>query len=190
MTNFNKNKKSFSVNNTTRINNFLQSKLPPNNTVRYTNINFENEPSFLMTALPFSHKDKKDYFIDSGYPLFNMKQRNYEISQNRIFMPIEAKRVNFKLKGYNVHKDRLVREIKTAEMLPLLKNRTYHQMRDFFDIKIPINKEIEKRHRKDLYTYALTGKKNEKKIMSLIASGKTELMNYLSLFKLKQILGS
>jgi hypothetical protein len=189
-TNFNKNKKSFSVNNSARTNNFLKSKLPPSNTVRYTNLNFENKPSFLMTALPFSHQNKKDYYIDSGYPLFNMKQRNLEISQNRIFTPVEAKKVNFKLKGYNLHKDRIAREIRTAEMLPLLKNRTYHQMRDFFDIKIPINKEIEKRHRKDLYTYALTGKKNEKKIMSLIASGKTELMNYLSLFKLKQILGS
>ena len=143
-----------------------------------------------MTALPFSHQHKKDYHIDSGYPLFNMKQRNLEISQNRIFMPVEAKKVNFKLKGYNLQKDRLARELRTAEMLPLLKNRTYHQMRDFFDIKIPINKEIEKRHRKDLHTYEITKKKNEKKIMSLIASGKTELMNYLSLFKLKQILGS
>ena len=189
-TNFNKNKKSFSVNNSARTNNFFNSKLPPNNTVRYNNLNFENKPSFLMTALPFSHQHKKDYHIDSGYPLFNMKQRNLEISQNRIFMPVEAKKVNFKLKGYNLQKDRLARELRTAEMLPLLKNRTYHQMRDFFDIKIPINKEIEKRHRKDLHTYALTGKKNEKKIMSLIASGKTELMNYLSLFKLKQILGS
>ena len=112
-----------------------------------------------MTALPFSARDKKDYFIDSGYPIFNIRQRNYEIAQNRLFMPMEAKKVSFRLKGYNVHKDRLVREIRTAEMLPLLKNRTYHQMRDFFDIKIPINKEIEKQHRKDLYTYALTGKK-------------------------------
>ena len=58
-------------------------------------------------------------------------------------------------------------------------------MRDFFDIKIPINKEIEKQHRNDLYTYALTGKKNERKLMSLITHGKTELINYLSLYKLK-----
>ena len=187
-TNFNK--KSFSVNSTARSNNFLKSKLPPNSTVGYSTSHFQNKPSFLMTALPFSARDKKDYFIDSGYPIFNIRQRNYEIAQNRLFMPMEAKKVSFRLKGYNVHKDRLVREIRTAEMLPLLKNRTYHQMRDFFDIKIPINKEIEKQHRKDLYTYALTGKKNERKLMSLIAHGKTELMNYLSLFKLKQILGN
>lgn len=183
-------KKSFSLNNTIKSNNFLQSKIPPNNTVRYTVLSNQVKPSFLMTALPFSARDKKDYFIDSGYPLFNIKQRNFEISQNKIFIPVEAKKVNFKLKGYNVYKDRLAREIRTAEMLPLLKNRTFHQMRDFFDIKIPANKEIEKKHRKDLHTYSLTGKKNERKLISLIAHGKKELMNYLSLFKLKQILGS
>ena len=187
-TNFNK--KSFSVNSTGRSNNFLKSKLPPNNTIGYSNAKIQNnQNNFLMTALPYSTTNKKDYFIDS-YPISNIRKRNYEISQNRIFIPVEAQKVSFKLKGHNVQKDKLVREIQTAEMLPLLKNRTYHQMRDFFDIKIPINKEIEKRHRKDLYTYALTGKKNEKKLMSLIAHGKTEIMNYLSLFKLKQILGN
>ena len=186
VTNFNK--KSFSMNSTARTNNFLKSKLP-NNTVGYTNTKIQNNPTFLMTALPFSTKNKKDYFIDS-YPIFNIKQRNHEIWQNKLFSPIEAQKVSLKLNGYNVQKDKLVREIRTAEMLPLLKNRTFHQMRDFFDIKIPINKEIEKRHRKDLYSYALTGKKNERKLMSLIAHGKTEIMNYLSLFKLKQIVGN
>ena len=186
VTNFNK--KSFNMNSTARTNNFLKSKLP-NNTVGYTNTKIQNNPTFLMTALPFSTKNKKDYFIDS-YPIYNIKQRNKEIWQNRLFTPIEAQKVSLKLKGYNVQKDKLVREIRTAEMLPLLKNRTFHQMRDFFDIKIPINKEIEKRHRKDLYSYALTGRKNERKLMSLIAHGKTEIMNYLSLFKLKQIVGN
>ena len=184
------NKKSFSINNTARSNNFFKSKLPPNNTVGYSNFNIQNKPSFLVTALNYTTRNKKDYFYDSGYPILNIKQRNEEIAQNKIFVPVEAKKINFKLKGYNVHKDRIAREIRTAEMLPLLKNRTYHQMRDFFDIKIPINKEIEKRHRKDLNNYSLKGKHNEKKLMSLIAHGKTEMMNYLSLFKLKQILGS
>ena len=183
------NKKSFSMNSTTRTNNFIKPKFPPNNTVRYSNSKTQNNPTFLMTALPFSNVNKKDCFIDS-YPIVNIKKRNNEIWQKRIFTPVEAQKVSLKLKGYNVQNDKLVREIRTAEMLPLLKNRTFHQMRDFFDIKIPINKEIEKRHRKDLYSYALTGKKNEKKLMSLIAHGKTEIMNYLSLFKLKQIVGN
>ncbi len=181
-------KKSFSINNNTvKSNNFFNLKSPPNNTVAYSNFH-QNSPSFLMTALPFSIKDKKDYYLDS-YPIFNIRKRNFEISQKKLFIPVEAQKVNFKLKGINKYKDKLVREIRTAEMLPFLKNRTYHQMRDFFDIKIPISKEIEKKHRKDLNMYSLTGKKNEHKLLGLIASGKTEIMNYLSLFKLKQILG-
>ena len=102
-----------------------------------------------MTALPFSTKNKKDFSVDSN-PIFNIRKRNLEISQKKLFIPVEAQKVNFKLKGFNMHKQKLVREIQTAEMLPFLKNRTYHQMRDFFDIKIPISKEIEKKHRKDL----------------------------------------
>ena len=61
---------------------------------------------------------------------------------------------------------------------------------EIFDIKIPINKEIEKRHRKDINNYSLTGKKNEKKLMSFIAHGKTEIMNYLSLFINGMIIGN
>ena len=189
-TTINFNKKSFSVNTTARSNNFLKSKLPPNNTVRFSNSKILNKQNFLMTSLPFSAKIKRDYLIDSNYPIKNIRKRNEEIAKKKIFNPIEAQKISFKLKGFNVYKDRLAREIRTAEMLPLLKNRTYHQMRDFFDIKIPLNKEIEKRHRKELNNYSLTGKKNEKKLMTLIAHGKTEIMNYLSLFKLKQVLGS
>ncbi len=184
---FNK-KKSFSINNTVKSNNFFNSKLPPNNTVIYSPPKQKN-PSFLMTALPFSTKNKKDFSVDS-YPIFNIRKRNLEIAKKKVFIPVEAQKVNFKLKGFNMYKDKLVREIRTAEMLPFLKNRTYHQMRDFFDITVPINKEIEKKHRKDINVYSLTGKKNEQKLMGLIARGRTEIMNYLSLFKLKQVLGS
>ena len=100
---------------------------------------------------------------------------------------MEAKKVDLQFDGLNKYKDKIYREIKTAEMLPFLKNRTYHQMREFFDIKIPLNRDIEKRHRKDINAYALTGKKNEKKLMNIIAKGNGEIMNFLTLFKMKQI---
>ena len=193
-TDINFHKKSISVNCSPKTDNFFNSKLPASQTVKYSQASapkVENKQTFLMTALPFSlNRKKNDYFIESGYPLYNMKERNNEIARRKIFTPVEAQKVNIKLKGFNVHKDKIFRELGKAEMLPLLKNKTYHQMREFFDIKIPINKEIEKRHRKDIIIYSLTGKKSEKKLMSLIANGKVGLMNYLSLFKLKQILGN
>ena len=177
-------KKSTSVNSTARSNNFMKSKIPFNFTIGSPkSTKFTNKEELLMTALPLSSTSspKNEYY--GSYPMYSTKK-------SKIFVPVEAQKVNIKLKGYNVHKDKILREIRTAELLPFLKNKTYHQMRDFFDIKVPLNPNIEKKHRKDVNTYSLTGKKNEKKLISLIASGKAELMNYISLFKLKQILGN
>lgn len=177
-------KKSISVNSTARSNNFMKSKVPITYTVcSPKSTKFSNKEELLMTALPLSSTSspKNEYY--GSYPMYNMKR-------SKIFVPVEAQKVNIKLKGHNVYKDKLLREIRTAEMLPFLKNKTYHQMRDFFDSKVPLNADIEKKHRKDVNTYSLTGKKNEKKLISLIANGKAELMKYISLFKLKQILGN
>ena len=138
-----------------------------------------------MTALPYVQKESKDF---TSFSLYNLpKHEKINRIQNKEFNPIEARKIDIKLNGYDKYKDRIYREIKTAEMLPFLKNRTYHQMRDFFDIKIPLNKDIEKRHRKDINAYSMNGRKNEKKLMNLIAQGKGEIMNFLTLFKMKQI---
>ena len=138
-----------------------------------------------MTALPFVQKDSKDLATFSIYNLRNHGKINK--LQNKQFNPIEARKIDIKLDGFDRYKDRIYKEIKTAEMLPFLKNRTYHQMRDFFDIKIPLNKDIEKRHRKDISAYSMNGRKSEKKLMNLIANGNGEIMNFLTLFKMKQI---
>ena len=148
----------------------------------------QTQNSFLMTSLPFLPKEMQNY---SSIPIHKSKtSEKWRIKQNKNFEPKEARKVDMKLEGLDKYKDRIYREIKTAEMLPFLKNRTYHQMREFFDIKIPLNKDIEKRHRKDIIAYALTGKKNEKKLMSVIANGNGEIMNFLTLFKMKQIFGN
>jgi hypothetical protein len=160
-------KKTSSVNSTARSNNFMKSKIPFNYTVGSPkSTKFTNKEELLMTALPFSSTSSPKNEYHDSYPMLSTKK-------SKIFIPVEAQKVNIKLKGYNVHKDKILREIRTAEMLPFLKNKTYHQMRDFFDSKVPLNADIEKKHRKDVITYSLTGKKNEKKLISLIASGKT-----------------
>ena len=140
--------------------------------------------NFLMTALPFANPNESEN-VDNN---FYYTKKNF--SKKKFFSPTEVSKINIKLKGYNVHKDKIIREIRTAEMLPFLKNKTYHQLRGFFDDKMPVNKEIEKQHKKDVINYALNGKKSEKKLMWMIANGKTKVMNYLSLYRLKQILGN
>ena len=162
-----------------------KQKTPFNTIYKEKKLGVQSQNSFLMTALPYVQKESKDF---TSFSLYNLpKHEKINRIQNKEFNPIEARKIDIKLNGYDKYKDRIYREIKTAEMLPFLKNRTYHQMRDFFDIKIPLNKDIEKRHRKDINAYSMNGRKNEKKLMNLIAQGKGEIMNFLTLFKMKQI---
>ena len=174
-------KTSYSVKSGT----IYKQKTPFNTIYKEKKLGVQSQNSFLVTALPYVQKESKDF---TSFSLYNLpKHEKINRIQNKEFNPIEARKIDIKLNGYDKYKDRIYREIKTAEMLPFLKNRTYHQMRDFFDIKIPLNKDIEKRHRKDINAYSMNGRKNEKKLMNLIAQGKGEIMNFLTLFKMKQI---
>ena len=174
-------KTSYSVKSGT----IYKQKTPFNTIYKEKKLGVQSQNSFLMTALPYVQKESKDF---TSFSLYNLpKHEKINRIQNKEFNPIEARKIDIKLNGYDKYKDRIYREIKTAEMLPFLKNRTYHQMRDFFDIKIPLNKDIEKRHRKDINAYSMNGRKNEKKLINLIAQGKGEIMNFLTLFKMKQI---
>ena len=174
-------KTSYSVKSGT----IYKQKTPFNTIYKEKKLGVQSQNSFLMTALPYVQKESKDF---TSFSLYNFpKHEKINRIQNKEFNPIEARKIDIKLNGYDKYKDRIYREIKTAEMLPFLKNRTYHQMREFFDIKIPLNKDIEKRHRKDINAYSMNGRKNEKKLMNLIAQGKGEIMNFLTLFKMKQI---
>jgi len=143
--------------------------------------------SFLVTSLPFLNKDIRN--LSSIPARKDNTSEKRRIKKIKKFQPIEAQKVDMKLDGFDKYRDKIYKEIKTAEMLPFLKNRTYRQMREFFDIKIPLNKDIEKRHRKDIIAYALTGKKNEKKLLNIIANGNGEILNFLTLYKMKQIFG-
>ena len=166
-------KTSYSVKSGT----IYKQKTPFNTIYKEKKLGVQSQNSFLMTALPYVQKESKDF---TSFSLYNLpKHEKINRIQNKEFNPIEARKIDIKLNGYDKYKDRIYREIKTAEMLPFLKNRTYHQMRDFFDIKIPLNKDIEKRHRKDINAYSMNGRKNEKKLMNLIAQGKGEIMNFL-----------
>ena len=172
---------------TVKNNEMLSQKAPLNTTFKKQKFGIHTNNSFLMTALPFVNRNTKNFAT------FSINVKNPEEPKNltkKLFKPIEAKKVNMKLIGLDKYKDKIYKEIKNAEMLPFLKNKTYHQMRDFFDVKIPFNKDIEKRHKKEINAYALTGSKNEKKLMNLIANGNGNIMNFLNLFKMKQIFGN
>ena len=177
-------------------NNIFQKR---NNSLNYNYNNniskstISNNNSLLLTSLPniIIGKDKKNLEItdeSTFLPYQGLNLSKYKI--NKIYNPVESKKVNIKLKGFNKEKEKLIKEIRTAEMLPLLKNKTFHQMRNFFDERIPFSRKIDKKIKKEINSYSLNGTNDEQRLISLIASGKIKALNFESLFKLKKILGS
>ena len=81
--------------------------------------------------------------------LFKKNNFNRYNITNKLYNPIEAKQLNIKIKAVNKEKEKLIKKIRTAEMLPLLKNKTFHQLRNFFDEKVLfIEKLIKKLNKK------------------------------------------
>ena len=134
----------------------------------------ENIP-LLLTCLPHIENKEESTILSNN---------------NRIHVPIEPKKVNIRIKGFNKEKEKLIKEMRTAEMLPLLRNKTFHQMRNYFDDKVPFNKKLDKKIKMEINSYSLNGTNDEKKLVSLIASGKIKTLNFESLFKLKKTLGN
>ena len=175
-----------------KIKNNINAFQKRNNSINYnSNISKStvgNNNSLLLTSLPniIVSKEKRNLEItdESTYSPFQ------RLNINKIFHPIESKKTNIKLKGINKEKEKLIKEIRTAEMLPLLKNKTFHQMRNFFEEKVPFNRKIDKRIKKEINSYSLNGTNDEIRLISLIAGGKIKALNFESLFKLKKILGN
>ena len=175
-----------------KIKNNINAFQKRNNSINYnSNISKStvgNNNSLLLTSLPniIVSKEKRNLEItdESTYSPFQ------RLNINKIFHPIESKKTNIKLKGINKEKEKLIKEIRTAEMLPLLKNKTFHQMRNFFEEKVPFNRKIDKRIKKEINSYSLNGTNDEVRLISLIAGGKIKALNFESLFKLKKILGN
>jgi hypothetical protein len=170
-----------------------------NNSLNYNNSNISRSTNgnipLLLTSLPniidSNNKKGLEHTDESTFlPYQKLNMNNYTTSLKKIFIPKEAKKVNIKLKGFNKEWDKMIREIRTAEMLPLLKNKTFHQMRNFFDERIPFSRKIDKRIKKEINSYSLNGTNDEQRLISLIASGKIKALNYESLFKLKKTLSS
>lgn len=150
-----------------------------------------NKSSLLLTSLPYLPKDRNTIETNDqstiSYRKFDTISSN--LSKKAHYLK-EARKVSFKLRGFNKEKEKLLKEIRTAEMLPLLKNRTFPQMRNYFEEKVPFSKKVEQRMKMDINYFSLNGTQDENKMISLIASGKMKAFNLESLFKLRNMLKS
>ena len=183
-----------SINNVNNINNSVFQKR--SNSTNFNNISksIMGNNSLLLTSLPniIVTKDNKilEQADESTFLSYKKLNINNYYLLNKIFIPKEAKKVDIKIKGINKERDKMFKEIRTAEMLPLLKNKTYHQMRNYFDERVPFNRKIDKRIKKEINSYSLNGTNDEQRLISLIAGGKIKALNLETLFKLKKTLGS
>ena len=156
---------------------------------RSSNINHmsnmvRNKSNLLLTSLPYIvNKTNSLQTNDQSTSANSIQKNNYKGGYIK-----EARKVSFKLKGFNKIKENILKEIKTAEMLPFLKNKTFPQMRNYFDDKLPFDKRIEQRLKKDIDYLSINGSKDEKKMLSIIARGKMKSFNLESLYKLRYVL--
>jgi hypothetical protein len=157
-----------------------------NNNINNMNSLVKNKSSLLLTSLPYIISKTSQVQTNEQSTSFNSYTKINPINKGSCLK--EAKKVSFKLRGFNKIKDNIIKEIKTAEMLPFLKNKTFPQMRNYFDEKLPFDKKIEKRLKMDIDYLSINGTKDEKKMISIIAQGKMKSFNLESLYKLKNLL--
>ena len=190
-TNNNKSNKSDAINskndNFMKRNNSINANMREYINYKNNKLNQKNKSTVLITSLPYiinEHTDttktqEQSTAFRSFRSLNNLSKKNY-------FK--EARKVNFKFKGFNKEKEKILKEIRTAEMLPLIKNKTFPQMRSYYEEKIPFSKKVEQRMKMDIDSFSLNGTRDENKLLNLIASNKMKAFNLESLFKLKNIL--
>lgn len=127
-----------------------------------------NDKGMLLTALP------------------NIKDYN-KVAQTKIqsIRPMKISNVHVQLNGFDFAEKYIRREEKIIEYLPLLKNRTFQQMRRYYNIQNQ-KKDFVGSHLNQLKPF---GDQNDKqKIVNLIGLNKIELLNKLPYHKLKEII--
>ena len=146
----------------------------------------KNKSSLLLTSLPYIVNKTSQVQTNEQSTSINSYPKINQVNKWRYLK--EAKKVSVKLRGFNKIKDNIIKEIRTAEMLPFLKNKTFPQMRNYFDEKLPFDKKIEQKAKMDINYLTINGAKDEKKMLSIIAQGKMKSFNLESLYKLKNML--
>ena len=146
-----------------------------------------NKSELLVTALPeIGPQNNTSTSNNHIIPLNNSK---INVGSTTIREPkCEIKNSYILLKGFDYDRAHMKKEEKIMEYLPLLKYRTFHQMRNYYGIQAKINKRIEKKHFDELKMSSFGDKKNNNKIISMISNKKIGILDKIPFFRLKQIL--
>jgi hypothetical protein len=168
---FNINNYEFSTNNNNNINNNITSD--------YNNIS----NNILITNLSYSKnlKNKENKETNFNYSNNNNNNNNYS-------KPI-IKNTILKLNGYNAIAEKIYKEKKVLEYLPLINNRTFQQMRKFYNLIDRKNDyKIYNLHREQILNNSLSGLKNKNRAIKLISNNKISLISELPEQKFNDLL--
>ena len=135
-----------------------------------------NINSIMITNLPIKSSSKyKKNFVKS----------NDQIKPSKI---IAKNLISFL--NYNALREKIIREQKVMKHLPLLNNRTFGQMRQYYHIRGDSNdRYYQKKHLEDIEKASIGGIRNNNKIVSMISNNKLGLIGEtLSQEKLDEIL--
>lgn len=146
-----------------------------------------NKNELLVTALPdINHQNNTNTSNNHIIPLNNIKVND---DNSTIREPkCEIKNSFIFLKGFDYEREHIKKEERIMEYLPLLKYRTFHQMRTYYGIQAKINKKLEKKHFDELKMSSFNDKKNNNKILNMISNKKIGILDKIPYFRLKQIL--
>ena len=174
-----KNKSSTNNNNSSYIidNNYLISNISNENNKKSEIIGSNSSiNSIMITNLPIKSSSKyKKNFVKS----------NDQIKPSKI---IAKNLISFL--NYNALREKIIREQKVMKHLPLLNNRTFGQMRQYYHIRGDSNdRYYQKKHLEDIEKASIGGIRNNNKIVSMISNNKLGLIGEtLSQEKLDEIL--
>jgi hypothetical protein len=132
------------------------------------------------------NKNKK---IKNNNILKNTNSRNkYHNQNNENLNNIKIKNI---ILNRNYMNNFINKEKKINELLPLLKYKTFHEMREYFNMipnKGKINKEIEEKNKNIMNKNLFNDRKSQRRIMNLLAKGENTVLKNVPIYKIKKII--
>ena len=140
-----------------------------------TNIQLKSK-NFSKTEIENNQKNEAietsdlDNIMITNLPLNNISKKKNSLLQNPKSTREKVVSKNLiSLFKYNVFKDKKKKEEKVIKYLPLLNNRTFGQMRKYYNIKSDLNdRYYQKQHLQDIGKFTLSGISDKSKIISML----------------------
>jgi hypothetical protein len=137
--------------------------------------NKENNSNFFFTGIeeiPVKIQENKN---NIEFSQLDQLDRLGQIGQLNHPLP-KIKNKVLKLK-FDATREKKMREKKTLLSLPFLKNKTFHQLRDFYEMLKGENKKIDEKHFEELGKFSYKNPANSNKVINFLSANKSKNIN-------------